>query len=114
MERTQEIHRVDHLRGVFTLDAQLESLMGAGSNEHGIVLGRQVSELNILADGRAGLDFDAKVSDVFDLVIEYVLGQPVVGNPDCKHTAGNGQRFEDRDLISFKGEVMSAREAGWA
>ncbi len=85
----QEIHRIDDLRQVFTLDSHLQSLVCSGSNKYRIILRPEIRELDIYTYRRVCLDIHTQFLDLLNVPVQSIPGQTVIRYTDYKHAANN-------------------------
>ena len=60
---------------------------------------------------RVELELDAQVEDALDLGVEHVARQPVLGNAEAHHAAGERSGVDDLDAVAEAPQVIGGRQA---
>ena len=75
-------------------------------------LALEVRQGEVAAHRGVELQLDAQAEDPLDLLLEDLARQPVLGDADGHHAAGDRHRLEDGDRVAEAGEVVGGRHAG--
>ena len=110
----QEAHGRHDPFGVFVGKAQLLVGAGADGDEHGVILLPQLLDGDVVADAHPVLHFDPGGQNGMDVVVQPVLGQPVVGDAVAQHAAQLGQHLKDGDGMAHQAQVIGCRQAAGA
>ena len=88
----EKFHPLHDPLGVLAFDPQGFAYVAADTQEHRLVtLLQQAVQGEIPPHGTIGLQLHPQAQDIVDLPVQYVLGQPVVGDAHPEHAAGLGR-----------------------
>jgi len=90
----QEVDAGEAVRGVLTLESEVDALLGADCQVDRLVVAPQVSIETSPADLHAGAQLDAEVEDRLDLRVENLLGEAIARDAEAQHAAGLGEALE--------------------
>ena len=109
----QEVNGFDHLRiVVFPGDVELEGLVGADSEEHGLeALRLEALPAEVLPVAGVELERDTQFLEHGDLAVDDLPGQPVARDAEHHHAAGDRKCFEHGDAVAFERKVIGCCHA---
>ena len=110
---SQEVNGFDHLRVVvFPGDVELEGLVGADGEKHGLeALRLEALPAEVLPVAGVELEFNAQFLEHGDLAVDDLPGQPVARDAEHHHAAGDRQCFEHGDAVALERQVIGRRHA---
>ncbi len=76
------------------------------------MLGMELLERYLLAEGRAGPEIHAHAEDVADLLVEHLLGQTIRGDAVAEHAAGLRTGLQQGDGVALLAQVEGGGQPG--
>jgi len=111
---TQQINRLAYVRMVAAGDTGGASELKTQTEQHGIALGLQIIERDVLADTHIAADIHPDRADDVHVLVDDVVGQAVFGNAPAGHAAGLGKGLENRHGMALLRQIEGGGEAGRA
>ena len=110
----QEVDAGEAVRGILALDAEVDALLGADRQVHGLEVAAQVVHRNVAADLHPEAQLHAEVEDRLDLGVEHLVRQPVARDAVAQHAAALGGALEHRHGVAAARQLVGAGEPGGA
>lgn len=110
--RQKFIGRIDALQVLARHVHEVRQAGAAADEDRFVSLIEQVVHRFAAADHGVCLDLHAHLAQTVDLVLNDRLGQTEFRDTIHQHASGDMQRFENRDMISFFGQIARAGQAG--
>ena len=107
----QEVDARDDGGQVIARNAEPASGLCAEAQEQHVVAFAQFLEADVDADVDAALQRDAHAEQSFDLGIEHVARQPVIGDRVAQHAARHLVLFVDRYAVAAARHLVGKRQA---
>ena len=106
----QHRHRVEHVRGFAGGNVGALGDVRADREERRVEVAR-AHRLEDVRDLRVQLQLDAEVEDALDLGVEHVARQPILGNAEAHHPAGERSGVDDLDAVAEAPQVIGSRQS---
>src|SRR5579871_6845654 len=111
--RTQQGDGIEHPRGIARRDLGVPADLRANRHENGIetagvALGEEILDLVVAGDPHP------QAGNAVDLARQRAARQPVGGNAEMHHAAGDRPRLADFDHVAEAGQVIRRRKPAWA
>ncbi|GKT49344.1 uncharacterized protein ColSpa_09525 [Colletotrichum spaethianum] len=110
----QELHGVVDALELTTLDGEVTGDSRTGGDDDSVVLGLQVHELDVLADGNAALEVDALSSHEVGTALDDALVELHVGDTVHEQTTGAVSALVDGDGMSSAVELVGGGQTSRA
>ena len=110
----EEVDTRNHVVCIVTFTADERSFLRTNRQDGGIVLLLQVGIAEIITQLFAGVKVYAEVCNIFDFLIENIVGQAVFGNTISQPSSGIGCRLVDVGLVPFNLQEMRSRKPAGA
>ncbi|GKT57393.1 conserved hypothetical protein [Colletotrichum tofieldiae] len=110
----QELHGVVDALELAALDGEVTGDGGAGGDDDGVVLGLEVHELDVLADGNAALEVDALGGHEVGTALDDALVELHVGDTVHEQTTGAVGTLIDGDGVPSAVELVGSGQTSGA